>query len=153
MIYFSWVSCEKVVTYTWNGVIGQLLHSETLILKFCFLFALCLTEHLFKSYSRFTPKLSHRLSKKNLGNLILQFITIYNIPREAIGSGTSTGNGSLVWGSQAPANKPCRWLVIYLKRNIQVMICEIYWITTFTTCCFLLSSKFSYFGFWPMILW
>lgn len=34
-----------------------------------------------------------------------------------MGSGISTGNGSLVCGSQAPANKPWRWLEIYLGEN------------------------------------
>lgn len=52
-----------------------------------------------------------------LFNLYTAGTKICDIPCDAIGSGMSTGNGSLVWGSQAPANKPWRWLVIYLTKN------------------------------------
>lgn len=61
------------------------------------------------------------------------------IPCDAMGSGMLTGNGSLVCGSHAPANKPWRWLEIYLgkkKHTFMVLINIISLLALHCTTCF-----------------
>ena len=48
---------------------------------------------------------------------VLFIIFTWSIPCDWFGSGISTGRGSFVCGSQAPANKPWRWLEMYLRKK------------------------------------